>query len=224
MARSFGYNVKILEKENTTYDKVTEALKKYKPRVYIHFGHGCKLSLQGNQECILTRKFNTDQLIDMAQGTIEEREKLLLWLNPLGKMSCPGICKLDDDPCSPLCLKETNVGLLKDTISIAIACHSASQLGICAVQMGCQTYTGETDLLMFPVDSLQTQNVFGDIQLVLIKELLMGRSVGEAEIIMGLVEDQFIRDNKQIKYMSLPMLWDKIHRRILGDKSATIYQ
>jgi hypothetical protein len=225
MAKDLGYNVRVLEKDNVTYNNVSEAIKKYNPRILATFSHGCPSSIQGQNECAIVRKYNVDELICLAESPhIEDRQRMIKLLDPLGELSCPGICRLDKDPCSPLCTSDTNINLLKGSIVFAVACHSASQLGRCAINYGVQTYIGYSDLLMFPVDTLESQDMFGDIQLTFLKELLMGNTVQEAEIVMSELEDSYIRRFKKVKYVALPMLWDKIHRRTLGDKNAMIYE
>lgn len=224
IAEDLGYNVITIKGADNTYKNATETIEKHKPRFYMHFGHGCGSSLQGQYECEVVRKYTVDELVCMAESPfIEERQRLLKLLNPLGELSCPGICKLDQDPCSPLCAYPTNINLLKGSIVVAVACHSASQLGRCAIVYGVQTYVGETDLLMFPVDSLKSQDMFGDVYLTMIKELLMGKSVQEAEQSMSELEDSYIRRFKKTKYIALPLLWNKLHRKILGDRNAMIY-
>lgn len=223
MAKDLGYNVITIKENDTTYDTVSKTLKENKVHLYAHFGHGCPLSLQGQQECIISRKYTTDELICMAEGSIGEKQKLLSWLRPLGQVSCPGICRLDIDPCSPTCLRDTNVHLLKDTISFAVACHSGSQLGKCAILYGVKTYIGYSDLLMFPVDSLNSQDMFGEVQLTMLKELLLGKSPYEAEKVMSELEDSYIRRFKKTKYIALPMLWNKLHRKLLGNVNSLIY-
>jgi hypothetical protein len=226
IAKSLGYNVVALRGNETTHANVTEAIIKYRPEIMTHYGHGCPLSLQGQQECIVSRKYSTDEMLCMAQSqNIEERQKLLNILNPLGQLSCPGICSLgDSDPCSPYCTYDTNVNLLKGSIVIAVACHSASQLGMCGVNYGVKTYVGEDDLLMFPVDTMNSQDMFGHVQLTLFKELLLGKTIEEAERTMSELEDSYIRKYKKVKYISLPFLWNKIHRKVLGNKNAMIYE
>lgn len=225
IVESLGYDVITIKGADNTYKNATETIKKYNPRLYIHFGHGCGSSLQGQHECEVVRKYTVDELICMAESPfVDERQRLLKLLNPLGKLSCPGICKLDQDPCSPLCSYPTNINLLKGSIIIAVACHSASQLGRCGIAYGVQTYVGETDLLMFPVDSIRSQDLFGDVQLSFIRELLLGKSVQEAEKVMSELEDSYIRRFKKVKYIALPMLWNKIHRKVLGDRNAMIYE
>lgn len=224
MAEDLGYKVITIKENDTTYDNITKILKENNVRLFSHFGHGCPSSLQGNKECIVTRKYDVNDLICMAESPyIEERQRLLKLLNPLGQISCPGICNLENDPCSPLCLYPTNVNLLKDTITFAVACHSAAQLGKCAVAYGCQTYIGESELLMFPVDSLGSQDIFGDVYLAFLKELLLGKSVQDAEKVMSKLEDSYIRRFKKTKYIALPLLWNKLYRKIWGDKDAMIY-
>jgi len=225
IAKDLDYNVITIKGADNTYNKATDAIKKYKPRFYVHFGHGCGSSLQGQDECEVIRKYDIDELICLAESShIGDRQKVLKLLNPLGELSCPGICRLDKDPCSPLCTYDTNVNLLKGSIIFAVACHSASQLGKCAIKYGVQTYIGEDDLLMFPVDSLNSQDIFGEVQLAFLKELLMGNTVQDAENVMSELEDSYIRRFKKVKYIALPMLWDKIHRKTLGDKNAMIYE
>lgn len=225
MAKNLGYNVVDIREKDTTYKNVSEAISKYNPRMMIHFGHGCPASLQGNTECVVTRKFNVDELICMAESPyIEDRQKLLKLLNPLGHLSCPGICRLDNDPCSLYCQHDTNINLLKGSIILAVACHSASQLGPCSIKYGIETYIGEDDLLMFPVDSIKTQDIFGEVHLSFIRELLLGKSIQEAEKAMSELEDSYIRRFKKVKYIALPLLWNKIHRKMLGDKNAMIYE
>ncbi len=224
IAKDLGYNVIAIKGKDNTYESTTNAIKKYRPRLYTHFGHGCPSSLQGQQECQIVRKYNIDELICMADSPyIEDKEKVLKLLNPIGKLSCPGICALDVDPCSPLCSYPTNVDLLKGSIVLAVACHSASMLGKCAVKYGVNTYIGEDDLLMFPVDSMNSQDIFGEIQLTMFKELLLGKTVQEAERTMSELEDSYIRKFKKTKYFSLPMLWNKIHRKVIGNSNAMIY-
>jgi hypothetical protein len=97
-------------------------------------------------------------------------------------------------------------------------------LGQCGVKYGLKAYIGEDDLLMFPVDTMNSQDMFGTIQLTMFKELLLGKSVQEAERVVSELEDSYIRKYKKVKYVALPMLWNKIHRQVLGDKNATIYE
>lgn len=225
IAKSLGYNVISMKGGDNTYNNITENFKKYKPRLYIHFGHGCPSSLQGQSECMVVRKYSIDELICMAESPhIEERQKLFKLINPIGKLSCPGICSLDIDPCAPYCTYDTNINHLKGSIVIAVACHSAGQLGRCSINYGVKTYVGEDDLLMFPVDTMNSQDIFGEVQLTMFKELLLGKSIQEAERSMSELEDSYIRKFKKVKYLALPMLWNKMHRRLLGNKSAMIYE
>lgn len=224
MARSLGYKIVILEGNNVTYDNVNKTLVKYNPRVYIHYGHGCRTNLQGQNGCIITRSYNIDELLDMAQSPyIEERQQLIGMLNHLGELSCPGICSLENDPCEDRCRKDTNLNLLTDKIAITTACFSADQMGKCAIAYGADSYMGFDELYLFPVDRLGSQDIFGDLQLLGLKEILLGNSVGDAEAVMSEAEDKLIREFKPIKYMALSLLWNKIHRKALGNLNATIY-
>lgn len=225
IAKDLGYNVVTIKGVDNTYNNATEAIKKYKPRLYTHFGHGCGSSLQGDRECEIVRKYSVDELVCMAESPyIEERQKLLKLLNPLGEISCPGICALDNDPCAPYCTYPTNINLLKGSIVLAVACHSASMLGKCSIRYGVDTYIGYDDLLMFPVDTMQSQDMFGEVQLNTFKEILMGKTVQEAIESTGKLEDTYIRKYKRIKYISLPLLWNKTHRKMLGRTNSLIYE
>ena len=225
IATDLGYNVKVLEKDNVTYDKVSEAIKKYKPRMLASFSHGCPLSLQGQNECVINKNMSLDGLFNMATcPNPDTRSDLLKILNPLGTLSCPGICKLENDPCAPLCNFDTNVNLLKDTIIFAVACYSASKLGEYAVKHGASCYVGYDDLLMFPTDRLNSQDMFGEVQLSFFENLLLGKTVKEAEEEMVKLEDTYIKKYKRVKYVALPFLWNKLHRKVIGNPDAIIYQ
>lgn len=223
-ATDLGYNVKTIEKDNVTYENVTNTINTFRPRLYASFSHGCPNSLIGQNECVVTRKFTVDELLQMNDSNIPEKvDSFRKMMNPLGGISCPGICKLDIDICSPICNNETNIGSLKGTIVFATACFSAKQLGKCAINYGVQSYIGFQDLLMFPVDSLNSQSIFGEIQLEFYKSLLLGKTVEQAEQDMIVLENDYIRKYKPIKYISLPMVWNKVNRRVLGDKNASMY-
>lgn len=225
IAKDLGYNVITIKEKDTIYDNVSKILKENNVRLFSHFGHGCIASLQGNNECIITHKYNINDLFYMAESSCpKERQKLLKLLNPIGKLSCPGICSIENDPCGAFCSHPTNADLLKDTISFAVACYSAVKLGESAIEHGCQTYIGESDLLMFPVDSLGSQDIFGEVQLTMFKELLLGNTVQGAEKVMSELEDSYIRQFKDTKYISLPMLWNKMKRKVLGNSNAMIYE
>ena len=225
IATNLGYNVKVLEKENVTYDKVSEAIKKYKPRMLASFSHGCPLSLQGQNECVINKNLSLNKLFSMATCPNQNTKlELLKILNPLGTLSCPGICKIEDDPCAPLCNFDTNVDLLKGTIVLAVACYSASKLGEYAVKHGADCYIGYNDLLMFPTDTKNSQDLFGEVQLSFFENLLLGKTVAEAEQEMVKLEDYYIRKFKKVKYVALPFLWNKLKRKVLGNPDAMIYQ
>ncbi len=224
LATDFGYNVKTIEKNDVTYDNVTKTIQSFKPRIFAAFSHGCPNSLIGQNECVVTRKFTADELLSMYDSNIPEKiDTFKKIINPLGDISCPGICTLTNDICNPICNNETNIDTLKNTIIFATACFSAKQLGVCSTKYGVQSYIGFQDLLMFPVDKLNSQDIFGEVQLEFYKSLLLGKTVSEAEQDMITLEDSYIRKYKHIKYVSLPMLWNKVNRRILGNKDASIY-
>ena len=225
LAKDLGYNVKMIEKEDVTYKNVTDAIQTFKPNLFTAFSHGCPNSLQGQHECVVTRKFTFDELLSMHNSIdTEKADTFRKMFKPLGDCkSKQGMCSLDEDICNPLCSNNTNINELKGSLIFATACFSAKQLGKCAINYGIQSYSGYQDLLMFPVDTKNTQDMFGEIQLEFYKSLLLGKSVNEAEQDMIQLEDKYIRKYKHIKYVSLPILWNKVNRRILGNKNATIY-
>lgn len=226
IAKNLGYETKILEKDEVTYDNVTITIKTFKPRLFASFSHGCPNSLQGQDECMITRKFDPSELLQMHDSPDPEKNDVFKKMfNPLGNCSTTnGMCNLDDNICNPLCTNDTNINELKNTIVYATACFSAKQLGKCAINYGVQSYIGFKDLLMFPVDNKKSQDIFGEIQLEFYKSLLLGKSANEAEEDMIKLENYYIKKYKRIKYISLPILWNKVNREIIGDKNATIYQ
>lgn len=223
IAEDMGYNVIDIQKDQTSYQNVTAMIRKYKPALFSAWSHGCPNSLVGQNECMVTRKFEPGELMQMMDTNPEKIEVVRKMMNPLGSISCPGICKIDNI-CNPLCTNPTNVGELKGTIIYATACYSALQLGHCGIKYGVKSYIGFKDLYMFPVDTIGSQDIFGDVQLSFYKSLLLGRTVGEAEQDMIKLEDSYIKKYKTTKYISLPLLWNKINRGVLGDKNAMIYQ
>lgn len=233
VAKNLGYKIIVIEKDATTYDNVTKALRKNSPSVtgrpliYSHMGHGCAGSLIGNKECIINREFSFDELNGIRSADPEKFRKLV---NPLKGLSCFELdkthslnCRLDEDPCAPMCTNSTNVHLLKDAIVFTTACWSAASLGICAEKSGAKDYLGYDEIYMFTYDSKGSQHIFEDIQLAFSKSLLMGNSVKEAERDMIELEDAYIRKYKKVKFVALPLMWNKIHRKIYGNKDVTIY-
>ncbi len=223
IARDLEYQVIDIQKDETSYDNVSNMIKKYRPRVFIHAGHGCEWSIEGQSGCEVTRKFGVDELMLMMQDP-NKIEMVKRMLNPLCGINNQGICQNLQHSCSTFCEHPTNINLLKGSIVIPIACYTAKQLGDCSIKYGIETFVGERDLLMFPVDSIGSQNMFGDVQITFIRELLLGHTVEEAEATMRKLEDSYIRKNKNIKYLSLPMLWNQLNRRIIGNSEAMIYE
>ena len=214
LAKSLGYNVIDIRKNVVTYDNVTNVIEKYKPRLLVSFSHGCPTSIQGQDECVITEKIGIDELVRM--------ENFRDIVEPL-RTSCPGICEIESNPCENICFKDTNINKLKGSIVYAVACHSAVQLGKSAIQYGIETYIAYDDLLLFPVDSLNSQDIFGDIHIEMLNGLLMGQNVRKSVDYMIRLEDAYIRYYKGIKYMALTMLWNKMHFKVLGNSNATIY-
>ncbi len=217
MMRSYGYNVVDIEKNDVTYNNVSQSIQHYQPRLFATFSHGCPSSIQGQDECVITRKFDIDELVKMSNF----KEIIMPLIYESGCTTCMN--SLDKDICNPLCVNDTNVHLLKGKIVFTVACYSASQLGKCAIRYGAKAYIGYSDLLLFPVDEMNSQDMFRDVHLVFIRELLEGRTIAEAERKTNEYEDALIRFHKKTKYVALSLLWNRINRRVLGDKNVTIY-
>ncbi len=216
MVRSYGYNLIDIKKNDVTYENVSISLVKYKPRLYIHIGHGCPNSLQGQKECVMTRRFGVDELLSMPNF----KEIIMPLVYASG---CKNSCMTLPDICNPLCSNDTNVNLLKGTMVYTIACYSSLQLGKCAVKYGADVYCGFNDLMLFPVDDKGSQDLFRNIHIVFIKNLLEGKSVAEAEYETNMFEDTLIKFYIDTKYISLPILWNKLKRGILGNKETGIF-
>ncbi len=248
MAENLGYRVIILRGDDVTYNNVTKTLENYDIRLYVQMSHGCNSYLVGQNECVITKKIGVDEIIDIARTGIDELglsgiERVRKLLQPL-QITCNDnsnndnsnndnsnnkdnnsqkLCQLENDNCR-LCLKDTNVQLLKGKIIITTACHSGFQLGKCAIAYGAEIYLGYTDLFLFPVDSMRSQDITGDIQLEFLRNLLLGKSVRESEISMRKMEDAYIRMYKKIKYIAVPMRWNQKYRVIHGNPDARIYE
>lgn len=216
MMNSYGYTVIDIKKDEVTYDNVTKSISYYRPRLVTSFSHGCPTSLQGQYECVITRKFTVDELVNMSN--FREIIKPLTYAT-----GCVNTCKSLPDICSPICEHGTNVNLLKDTITYTVACYSAAQLGLCAIKYGADGYIGYDDLMLFPVDDMKSQDIFKDVHLLFLRELLEGKTVGEAEEKTSRYEDALISMYKKTKYISLPLLWNKMHRRVLGDRNVSLH-
>lgn len=216
MMKAYGYTVIDIKKNNVTYDNVSQSIIKHKPRFLVSFSHGCPSSIQGQKECVITRRFGIDELLTMPNF----REIVMPLVYASG---CQTSCMSSPDICNPLCTNETNVNLLKGMIVYTVACYSAVQLGKCAVRYGADTYIGYDDLMLFPVDDVGSQHMFKDVHLIFIKALLEGKTVEEAEYKMNTYEDALIKFHKKTKYISLPLLWNKIHRKVLGYKDIGLH-
>lgn len=221
MALDLKYKVITLEKEQANYQNVTHVLQNNNVRLYLHVGHGCDGNLQGQHNCMVKvnaidqlafYKQPTEKLLCMANhGSYDERLMALSILN-------------DRDPCDLYCNYPENADLLNGMIVYAVACHSVKRLGMMAVtKYGTDAFAGYDDTFLFPADSMGTQDMYGDINLVMFKEILMGHTVRESEAAMSAKEDEFISRYKPYKYVALPMLYDKVHRKLIGNLDKTIF-
>lgn len=230
VAKDLGYKINVLEGNKTTHANVTKILEDDTDnsiKLIVHYGHGCEASIQGNKECVINRNYSLQEIIEMYYSGCPQKIKIASRiLDPMGYLANSYIYQLlkDKDPCLDTCYFDSNYQLLRGRIVFATACFAASGLGESAVEAGARSYTGSSDLYLFPVDQMGSQELYEYIQLIGLKELLYGHTVGDAETVMSAVEDPIISRFKPIRpYVSLTMLWNKMYRRVIGDWNATIF-
>ncbi len=216
LMRSYGYTVIDIQKNDVTYENVSKSIQYYNPRLVVTYSHGCPTSIQGQKECVITRSFDINELVNLPN--FKQIIQPLIY-----QTGCINTCKTLPDICNPLCTNDTNVQLLKGAIVYTVACYSAAQLGKCAVKAGTDAYIGFQDLMLFPVDNIGSQDMFGEVHKVFLNELLIGHTVGEATQKTEQYEDELISFYKKTKYISLPLLWNKLNRRSLGNLDARIH-
>lgn len=127
-----------------------------------------------------------------------------------------------EDVCSTQCRQPPNLKLLRDAIVVTFSCHSASQLGKCAIKYGARAYIGFTDYMMFTSDSMGSQNLFRDALLPMVLELLNGKTVEEAVDITKEVLLAVTKQWKPVKYVAIPMMWNHEYMQVLGDLNARL--
>jgi len=127
-----------------------------------------------------------------------------------------------ENVCQVQCNNPPNLKLLRDSIVVTFSCHSASQLGKCAIKYGARAYVGFSDYMMFTSDSKGSENLFGDALLPMVIELLNGKTVGEA---VAATKDALYSAAKQwkpVKYLAIPFLWNYEYMQVLGDLDARL--
>lgn len=127
-----------------------------------------------------------------------------------------------EDVCSIQCRQPPNLKLLRDAIVVTFSCHSASQLGRCAIKYGARAYIGFTDYMMFTSDSMGSENLFRDALLPMVLELLNGRTVGEAVEITKASLYAAAKQWKPVKYLAIPFYWNYEYMQVLGDMNARL--
>ena len=78
------------------------------------------------------------------------------------------------------------------------------------------------DGLIFTVDNFNSQDIFINIELEFYKSLLLGNTVEQAEKDMTILEELYINKYKELKYISLPLLYNKTNRKIIGERSIKL--
>jgi len=127
-----------------------------------------------------------------------------------------------EDVCAAQCASKCNLKALRDSIIVTFSCHSASQLGRCAVKYGARAYVGFSDYMMFTTDSMNSQDMFRDALLPMVFELINGKTVGEA---VASTKQALIADAKKfkfIKYIAIPMYWNFEYMQMFGDMNARL--
>ena len=118
--------------------------------------------------------------------------------------------------------KSRDENILNKMIVISISPYTTVQLGESAIITGTDSYFGYDDIIIFPSDGMNSQDLFRDVHITYLRSLLEGKTVKEAEKDMNDFEDSLIKSYKNSKYISLPLLWNKEHRKILGNKDVRL--
>ncbi len=124
--------------------------------------------------------------------------------------------------CEYQCVRNSNLKSLRGSIVVTFSCHSASQLGKCAIKYGARAYIGFSDFLMFTSDEFGSQDLFRDALLPMALRLIDGKSVGEAVAATKYALYSSAKHYKRIKYLSIPFLWDYEYMQVQGDMNAKL--
>lgn len=127
-----------------------------------------------------------------------------------------------EDVCQNQCAKAPNLQLLKDAVVVTFSCHSASQLGKCAVKYGARAYVGFSDYMMFTSDGAGSQDLFRDALLPMAIELINGKTVGEAVAVTKAALLAAAKQWKPVKYMAIPFYWNYEYMQVEGDLNARL--
>ena len=127
-----------------------------------------------------------------------------------------------EDVCQVQCGQPPNLNLLRDAIVVTFSCHSASQLGGCAIKYGARAYVGFSDYMMFTSDGAGSQDLFRDALLPMAIELINGKTVGEAVAATKAALLSAAKQWKAVKYMAIPFYWNYEYMQVLGDMNARL--
>lgn len=127
-----------------------------------------------------------------------------------------------EDVCSTQCMKPPNLRLLRDAIVVTFSCHSASQLGKCAIKYGARAYVGFSDYMMFTSDGAGSQDMFRDALLPMAIELINGKTVGEAVAVTKAALFTAAKQWKSVKYLAIPFYWNYEYMQVSGDMNARL--
>jgi len=78
------------------------------------------------------------------------------------------------------------------------------------------------DGLIFTTDNFNSRDIFINIELEFYKSLLLGNTIEKAKKDMETLEDFYIKKHKKLKYIVLPLLWNKKNRKIIGEHSMKL--
>ena len=76
--------------------------------------------------------------------------------------------------------------------------------------------------LIYTIDNFHSQDIFINVELEFYKSLLLGKTVDEAEQDMIKLENYYIKKYKKFKYISLPLLWNRKIRKIIGNRNLSL--
>lgn len=127
-----------------------------------------------------------------------------------------------EDVCQIQCRHQPNLKMVRDAIVVTFSCHSASQLGRCAIKYGARAYVGFSDYMIFTSDGAGSQDLFRDALLPMAIELINGKTVGEAVEITKAELLKAAKQWKPVKYLAIPFYWNYEYMQVLGDMNARL--
>jgi hypothetical protein len=143
--------------------------------------------------------------------------------NPVnGVMRCT-LTRGWEDPLCGLCGMPGNLSVAHGMAIVAYSCHSAYQLGKCAIKFGSPNYIGFSDSLIVVSDRFGTQDIYKESLLPLAKRILEGWTAGAA--VEATRSDLFnnIKLYKPVELISVPLWYNRKYLEQLGDPNWKLF-